>query len=37
MFMSHQKNAGEAHDTHTADKYFENVPKFKYLEMRVRN
>jgi hypothetical protein len=33
--MSHQKNAGQDHKIHTADKTMENVSMFKYLGMTV--
>jgi hypothetical protein len=35
MFMSHHQNAGK--DYKLIDKSFENVAKFKYLEMTVTN
>jgi hypothetical protein len=37
MVMSHHQNAGQSHSLLTANKSFENVPKFRYLETIVTN
>jgi len=33
MFMTHHQNAGKNHNLMIANKSYENVVKFKYLEM----
>jgi hypothetical protein len=37
MVMSRHQNMGQIHTLLTVNKSFENVAKFKYLEMRVTN
>jgi hypothetical protein len=37
MLLSHHQNAGQNHDMKIANRYFENVAQFKYLEMTVTN
>jgi hypothetical protein len=37
MLLSHHQNAGQNHDIKTANRCFENVAKFKYLGITVRN
>jgi hypothetical protein len=32
MLLSHQQNAGQNHNIKTANKSFENMAQFKYLE-----
>jgi hypothetical protein len=35
MLMSRHQNAGQDYDVRIANRFFENVEKFKYLEMTV--
>jgi hypothetical protein len=35
MLMSHHQNAGQNHDIKVANRSFENVAQFKYLELTV--
>jgi hypothetical protein len=37
MFMSAQLNTGQDHNIRTANKYFENVAKLKYLRTAATN
>jgi hypothetical protein len=37
MLLSRHQNAGQSHDMKLANKSFENVAQFRYLETRVTN
>jgi hypothetical protein len=37
MLLSRQQNAGENHDINIANRFFENVAQFRYLETTVIN
>jgi hypothetical protein len=37
MFILHDQNARQDHNIKTANTSFENMVKFKYLEMTLRN